>query len=76
MSLPARIFALAALVPATLGPSLTAGSEALTVALCGGGSISIPTGSPLQNNGTAPCCAKGCHADDKRKRTGARRAAI
>lgn len=65
-----RLLALVALVPAMTGP-IAAQQGAAIVALCGGGSISIPLGgAPAPGDGNAPCCAKGCHSGQSRKRLG------
>lgn len=63
--------ALAALVPAAANPSLLVRPEVLTLSMCGGGTVTVPLDGPLipGSNGTV-CCAKGCHTDDRRKRTG------
>jgi hypothetical protein len=65
------IFAAAALVPAMTAPSEGAPQvstgAALAVALCNGGTLSLPLGSGAPP-ATAPCCAKGFPGSDKRKR--------
>ena len=61
-------FAVMALFPAMTGPLPGAGYGALNVALCGGGSLSIPLNSPARANGSSPCWAKGCHGGSSRKR--------
>lgn len=62
------LFAGMALIPAILGP-LPAQARQLTVALCGGGALTIPAGGPTApGQGNSPCCAKGCHTGQSRKR--------
>ncbi|HTN14612.1 MAG TPA: hypothetical protein VL094_07375 [Sphingomonadaceae bacterium] len=63
-----QAFAMLALIPAAANPSLMLRGEALLMSLCGGGAISVPLETPLPGTPGAACCAKGCHADDKRKR--------
>lgn len=61
-------FAILALLPAMTGP-LAAADRSLEVALCNGGSLSIPLrGNPAPEDGSKPCCAKGCHSSSCRKR--------
>jgi len=60
--------AILVLVPAMTGPIPAASASALDVALCGGGSLSIPLNTPAPGNGSSPCCAKGCHGSSSRKR--------
>lgn len=63
------LFAALALVPAMVGP-LEAQARTLAVPLCGGAAMSVPV--PLRDAPPGPpqgpCCAKGCHSDNKRKR--------
>ena len=61
-------FAALALLPAMIGPIPLAQAGTLNLALCGGGALSIPLNSPAPANGSAPCCAKGCHNGSSRKR--------
>jgi len=64
----AALFGALALLPAMTGP-LAAAEQRLEVALCNGGSISIPLGGqPAPEEGSKPCCAKGCHSSSCRKR--------
>jgi len=56
-------FALAALIPAMLGPLPAEEGDALMVALCGGGTISIPLGSE-EPAPAPPCNIKACHGGD------------
>ena len=64
----ATLFAALALVPAMAGP-LAAAERNLEVALCSGGSMSLPLGgAPAPEEGSKPCCAKGCHSSSSRKR--------
>ena len=71
MTVSGLIFAAAALVPAMTGVPGQTGAErvrALTLALCGGGSMILPLGeNGLPASGTTPCCAKGCHAGGRRR---------
>jgi hypothetical protein len=69
----ASFIALLALVPAMIGPlPLEQGSQALVLAICGGGSIEITL---EKGEGTAPmpattpCCAKGCRSSGKKRNT-------
>jgi hypothetical protein len=62
-----HFLALAALVPAAANPSLLVQGEALELALCAGGSISVPLDNPVPGSQTSACCAKGCQSDEKRK---------
>ncbi len=69
MSLPALPLALAALVPAMLGPlPAPAGPDALTAHLCGGRTISIPLSRREAPSAPADCHPKGCHAGTCRER--------
>jgi hypothetical protein len=66
------LFAAAALVPAMTGVPGGTGAErvrTLALALCAGGSLMLPLGDQRPAPGTAPCCAKGCHAGGGRRRT-------
>jgi hypothetical protein len=71
MSPPSLLFAAAALLPAMTAPSegtpqlSTVG--ALVVALCNGGSMTVPLGSGRQPASAPCCCADGCRTG-KRKR--------
>jgi len=57
-----------ALLPAMFGP-LPAQAKQLAVSLCGGGTLDIPLGGGNgPTKGTTPCCAKGCHSGQSRKR--------
>ncbi len=70
MILPAPIIALAALIPAMAGP-LPSTSKPITLelALCSGGSVTVPIGGNAPpGEGSSPCCAKGCHSGDQRKK--------
>ena len=65
----AALFAVMALVPAVVGPLEGATQRNLQVSLCAGGAVSIPLEeTPAPQDGTAPCCAKGCHSSASRKR--------
>ncbi|WP_232492818.1 hypothetical protein [Novosphingobium kaempferiae] len=63
------LFGALALVPAMVGP-LRAEARELSVALCGGAAMTlpVPTRDAPPGPPQGPCCAKGCHADSKRKR--------
>lgn len=51
-----------ALIPAMTGvPPGEEAARTITVALCAGGSLTIPIGDGGPDSGTMPCCAKGCH---------------
>ena len=67
---PGMLFAAAALLPAMTGSPVAeqARGGVLALALCNGGSVTVPLGGERQGRGTAPCCAKGCHTSDKRRR--------
>lgn len=65
--------AMAALIPAMTGPLPAAARYLLVLPLCSGGSISVPVdgGTPAsdgRSDGSSPCCAKGCHSGDQRKK--------
>jgi hypothetical protein len=61
--------ALLAMAPAMLGSAALAQARTMTVALCGGGTASIPLNGSVPAGGeNAPCCAKGCHSGSSRKR--------
>ncbi len=69
MTRPLAALAVLAMVPAMIGPLPAARAGSLTVALCGGGAVSIPLETPpMPGSGSAPCCAKGCHNPGSRKR--------
>ncbi|MDE8651274.1 hypothetical protein [Novosphingobium album (ex Liu et al. 2023)] len=62
------LFSACALIPAMIGP-LEAAQARITVALCGGGAMTMPVEAPqLPGNAQSPCCAKGCQPDRSRKR--------
>ena len=64
-------FALAALIPALIGP-LPAESTAITAKLCNGGTITIPRGddAPADDRN---CHPKACHAGNCRAKAGLER---
>ncbi len=66
------LVAATALIPAVAMPQsgfAKAGSNGLIVALCGGGTVTVPLDGPAApGNGSSPCCAKGCHSGSSRKR--------
>jgi len=61
---PLALMALAALAPAMIGP-LPARAGSIVVALCGGGTTSVPI---APQGAPGPCCAKGCRNGASRKR--------
>jgi hypothetical protein len=66
-------FALAAMSPAMADGALHAASgDPLMLALCSGGSISLNPDAPAQPRpANAPCCAKGCHSGERKRKAGA-----
>lgn len=70
MSSTPLFFALAALVPAMTGPVAAETGGEMTIRLCNGGMVSIPLddapSAPGESN--TPCCAKGCHSGQSRKK--------
>ncbi|WP_066764155.1 hypothetical protein [Croceicoccus pelagius] len=56
-----------ALVPAMTGVPPERAARTITVALCTGGTISIPIDGRAPAKGVAPCCAKGCRSRRKTK---------
>jgi hypothetical protein len=62
------LFAAIALIPALCGP-VGARAESIEVALCQGGTLTIPLRDDPAPPTADPCCAKGCHS--QRKRAGA-----
>ncbi|MGI9376740.1 hypothetical protein EB810_11675 [Altererythrobacter sp. FM1] len=71
MSGQLAITAIVALIPAIVGPAPADGEAAsggLIAQLCNGGTISIPVnGQPLPPT-TQPCCAKGCHSSERKRK--------
>jgi len=71
MTPPALAFAAAALLPAMTAPAegtpLFSAAGALVVALCNGGTVTVPLGSGAPP-ATPCCCAKGCRPGRKRGR--------
>lgn len=70
----AIMFGVIAMVPAAITPALAAGrNEVLIALLCTGDGMAhvmvVPSGGgqPTQD-GSHPCCAKGCHGGHSRKR--------
>lgn len=65
------ITALLALLPAMVGPLPAGdGQNALLLALCGGGEITIQldrNAPVLPGTANTPCCAKGCRQDKMRR---------
>ena len=71
MSPAATLLAAVALVPAMTGPIAAMRGREAMVLLCGGGMVSIPLDrAPAPSDGNAPCCSKGCHSGQSRKRAG------
>lgn len=69
MSPAAILLAAVSLVPAMTGPLAAGRAREAMIALCGGGTISIPLdGAPAPGEGNGPCCAEGCHSRQLRKR--------
>jgi hypothetical protein len=72
MTPPTLLFAAAALIPAMTAPAegtpQLSAAGALLVALCNGGTMMLPLTPGSQPPASSPCCAKGCHGSDKRKR--------
>jgi len=72
MRLPPLVM-LAALVPAGANPSLVARAAGIAVPLCtaeeGAAQITIRLGDPVLPGSEATlCCAKGCHASERKKK--------
>jgi len=71
MSPAAILLAAVSLLPAITGPVAAGRGNEAMVALCGGGAIPIPLdGAPAPGEGSNPCCAKGCHSGQSRKKPG------
>ena len=77
LNLSAELFAMLALLPAVTGPppaqiaatnTENTASGSITLALCNGGKVSVPLQGGPPARGTAPCCAKGCHSAEKRRK--------
>lgn len=69
MSSVTILIAGAALIPAMTGPIAAERGREAIVALCGGGTMSVPLEGPaIPGDGSSPCCAKGCHSGQSRKR--------
>jgi len=73
-NLGAEAFAMLALLPAVTGlppapiEAASAAPGSITLALCNGGSISVLPQDGVPARGTAPCCAKGCHSAENRRK--------
>jgi hypothetical protein len=61
----ALLFATIALIPALSGP-VSAHPDSVEIALCQGGTLTIPLDHEPAAPAAEPCCAKGCHAQRKR----------
>jgi hypothetical protein len=69
MGRAALIFAAIAVVPAMTGPVAAQSRPQAMIALCGGGLMPVPFGQPpARGEGNSPCCAKGCHSGQCRKK--------
>ena len=70
MSMSLQVLAAAALLPAMVGPlPAPQGSAGLIVlALCNGGTITMPADKAPAAPGTQPCCAKGCHTAERKRK--------
>lgn len=70
MSMSLQILAAAALVPAMVGPQPApqGGAGVIVLALCNGGSITVPVDQTPPASGTQPCCAKGCHSAERKRK--------
>jgi hypothetical protein len=70
MSGLAALFAAVALLPVMAGPVEPGEEHVLSLALCGGGTLTVPVrGEPDDVPANTPC-AKGCHSGNCRKRAG------
>ena len=67
MSGALHLAALVAMVPAMLGPPHD-GSETLTLALCGGGSLAVEIPGDPASQPDSQSCDKACHSGCTRKR--------
>lgn len=69
---PLALFGLIALAPAAVGAAPLAAPASETVLLCIGDglnhSVSIPLAPKVPGKDQGPCCAKGCHSGQSRKR--------
>lgn len=64
------VLAALALVPAMVGPAPARAETTLVIALCGGGTTTLPVGGGSDRDQApqqGPCCAKGCHGGERRK---------
>lgn len=65
------VLAAIALIPAMFDGALAAesGPGHIVLVLCSGGTLSVRTGSPREApRGAAPCCAKGCRNEERKRR--------
>lgn len=69
---PVILFGLIAMLPAAVGAAPLTGPDSQTILLCTGDglnhSITIPFGPKAPGKDQGPCCAKGCHSGQSRKR--------
>mgnify|MGYP000156177517 CR=1 FL=1 len=63
-----ELYALAALVPAMIGP-LPVSAHTITAQLCSGGVIRIPVDGDEPDQAPEQPCFKACHAGNCRKRS-------
>jgi hypothetical protein len=64
-------FALAGMLPAMTDGALPHSNDGIVLALCSGGSIAVHSNSPAgPRPANAPCCAKGCRDNDRRRKAG------
>jgi len=62
-------FALIGMVPAMADGALLHQGEAMQLALCSGGTITLKTNVPAgPRPANAPCCAKGCRDGERRRK--------
>lgn len=66
------LLAMAALIPAIIGPLPARAGTVLVMKLCNGGTVKVPLDNGQSPGGPpqGPCCAKGCHSGDRRKGSG------
>lgn len=71
MSASATLLALIALAPVAFGAAAAPRKAELSLALCNGGSVTVPIGGGQEtpSEGNSPGCAKACHSGCSRKRT-------
>ncbi|AKM09520.1 hypothetical protein [Croceicoccus naphthovorans] len=69
MNGPFSMLAAIALVPAMTGvpPAEAKASRTIVIALCAGGTMTIPIDGNAPARATMPCCAKGCRSRRKNR---------